>query len=163
MDVIIFVRLRMVGNAVNTMRQNLQFVLKYAEMDSLFENHFCVLKTIFVMTETQQTGMDAQTIVTWNSDLPAKEEMRHGMTLAMKPVGMEGTFILKAVTMETLVMGMDVITLHVMFHEDSVVLTIISNQEVSKRLKELGGVLINAMKFAEMVTTLNFTTVMMGI
>ena len=152
----------MVGNAVNTTRQNLQSVLKYVEMDSLYENRFCVLKTIFVMTETQQTGMDAQTIVTWNSDLRAKEEMRHGMTLAMKPVGMEGTFILKAVMMETLGMGMDVISLHVMFHEDSVVLTIISNQEVSKRLKELGGVLINAMKFAEMDTTSNFTTVMMG-
>lgn len=88
--------------------------------------------------------------------------MRPGMTLAMRPAEMEGTFISRAVTMEIPGLGMAATTLHVMFQGVSAVLMTISNREASKQHKEPGGASTNAMKFAGMGTTLNSTTAMMA-
>lgn len=71
----------------------------------------------------------AQTNAGQNSDSHVKGVILPGMTLVTKPVETEGTFISKLVTMGILEQEMDVITLHVMFHEDLVVNMIISNQE----------------------------------
>ena len=89
-----------------------------------------------------------------------KEETLLGMIHVMRLAETEETFILKDAMMVIVEQGMDVIILLVMFQEDLIVPINIQNLEELKLLKELGGVLTNAMKFAGTVTTLNFTIVM---